>query len=56
MDEELRARVKGFHRKMTLVGGLILAAGGLAGAYIHFFYRGPVPPKFMVELARWFAR
>lgn len=54
MEPEFREKVKKFHTKMTLVGGVMLVIAGLAGAYIVFVRKDPRPPAFLFTIARWF--
>lgn len=55
MDQTERERVRRFHQNATLLGALLMVAGGLAGAYIIFFRQSREVPAFLTALARLLA-
>lgn len=52
MDPEQRRRIKEFHLRVTLLGGILMVAASLAAAYIIFVRRSPEVPGFLKALAR----
>lgn len=55
MDPELRGRIRAFHLRVTLLGGILMVAASLAAAYIVFLRQSPEVPAFLNALARFVA-